>query len=234
LAIVLGGRSGAECPGRKATDGAGGGSAEEIGQADNTIIVFAGDNGLALGQHGLMGKQNLYDHSLRVPLIMCGPGIPKGKRSDAFCYLLDIFPTLCDLIGVPIPGSVEGKSLVPAMRDADKIRDTMFFAYTDLHRSVRDERYKLIEYVVGDTRHTQVFDLQEDPFELDNLAGEPEYSEHLSRLRQALVQWKDELGDTREQGQRFWAGYHKQQRIWNEASRTRRNDDIDNTNVFAI
>lgn len=181
---------------------------EEIGQADNTIIVFAGDNGLALGQHGLMGKQNLYDHSLRVPLIMCGPGIPKGKCSDAFCYLLDIFPTLCDLIGVPIPASVEGKSLLPAMYDADNVRDTMFFAYTDLQRCVRDERYKLIEYVVGDTRHTQLFDLFEDPFELDNLAGTPENSAHLARLRQVLVQWKDDLGDTREQGQRFWAAYY--------------------------
>ena len=75
----------------------------ETGQAENTIIVFAGDNGLALGQHGLMGKQNLYDHSIRVPLIFCGPGVPRGLRSEAHCYLFDIYPTLCDLLGLPIP-----------------------------------------------------------------------------------------------------------------------------------
>ena len=64
---------------------------------DNTIIVFAGDNGLAVGQHGLMGKQNCYEHSIRVPLILCGPGIPKGQKSESYVYLMDLFPTLCSL-----------------------------------------------------------------------------------------------------------------------------------------
>ena len=96
----------------------------ETGRAENTIIVFAGDNGLALGQHGLMGKQSLYDHSVRVPLSFAGPGIPRGVRSEAYCYLLDIYPTLCDLIGLPAPETVEGTSLVPAMRDPqDQVRD---------------------------------------------------------------------------------------------------------------
>ena len=94
---------------------------EATGQAENTIIVLAGDNGLAIGRHGLMGKQNMYDHSLHVPLIMSGPGIPQNRRSDALCYLLDIYPTLCDLVGVPIPGTVEGQSLVPAMREGISI-----------------------------------------------------------------------------------------------------------------
>ena len=91
---------------------------EERGLTDNTLIVLAGDNGLAVGQHGLMGKQNCYEHSVRVPLIFAGPGVPEGRRSDAYVYLFDIFATLCELTGTPRPSTVEGESLVPAMNDS--------------------------------------------------------------------------------------------------------------------
>ena len=185
---------------------------KDTGKDESTIIVFAGDNGLALGQHGLMGKQSVYEHSVHIPLIMSGPGIPEGERRDAFCYLLDIYPTLCDLTGLPAPDSVEGKSLVPAMQDAsNKIRENLLFAYTKLHRGVRDEQYKLIEYVVEGKRTTQLFDLQADPFELNNLAGDPGYSKILERLRKELIRWREELGDTQEQGSIFWDGYFKGQ-----------------------
>ena len=90
---------------------------EQRGLADDTIIVMAGDNGLAVGQHGLMGKQNLYEHSVRVPLIFAGPGVPRGETRDSYAYLLDIFPTLCDLADVPVPDTVTGRSLVPALAD---------------------------------------------------------------------------------------------------------------------
>ena len=181
---------------------------EAIGQADNTIIVFAGDNGLALGQHGLMGKQSMYDHSLRVPLVMAGPGIPQGKRSDASCYLLDIFPTLCDLIGAPVPDTVEGRSLVPAMRADDPIRETLYFAYTGLHRCVRDTRFKLIEVVVDGQRTTQFFDIENDPWEQRNLADDARYAADVARLRAELFRWRDALNDEASpHGEKFWSGY---------------------------
>jgi len=177
---------------------------KETGQAKNTIIVFAGDNGLAVGRHGLLGKQNLYEHSVHVPLIMSGPGIPKGQRRDAFCYVLDVFPTLCNLADVPTPGSVEGRSLAPLIRDRKRnIRDTLFFAYKDIQRGVRDERYKLIEYVVKGKRTTQLFDLQADRWEINNLADNPLYAAHLKRLRKELLRWKDKLGDS----SKFWQSY---------------------------
>ena len=176
------------------------------GLADNTIIVFAGDNGLALGQHGLMGKQNLYDHSVRVPLVMAGPSIPADQRHNAYCYLQDIYPTLCDLIGIPIPDTVEGKSLVPALGNpADHVRDIILCAYRGLQRSARDRRYKLIEYVVDGQRTTQLFDLESDPWELTNLAGDPGHSGQIARLRRELTRWRTDLDDDQpEQGQQFW------------------------------
>jgi arylsulfatase A-like enzyme len=167
----------------------------ESGMFENTIIVLAGDNGLALGQHGLMGKQNLYDHSLRVPLIMAGPGAPAGERRAALCYLIDIFPTLCDLTGHAVPESVEGRSLLPVLQDPTaKHRQKLRFAYMDLHRSIMDTRYKLIEYAVHGHRRTQLFNRLEDPWELENLADLPEYAELLAVLRQELQQWCGQNG----------------------------------------
>ena len=178
---------------------------EETGQTDNTIIIFSGDNGHAVGQHGLMGKQNLYNHSVRVPLIFAGPGIPENQRTDAWCYLLDIFPTLCELAALPVPGTVEGKSLLPAIQEPSApVRDTLHFAYKGVQRAVRKGDYKLIEYAVNGKRTTQLFNLQSDPYETTNLAHEPHQARMLESLRKELKRWQTELGDTQEMGQQFW------------------------------
>jgi arylsulfatase A-like enzyme len=169
---------------------------EETGHADNTIIIFAGDNGLAVGQHGLMGKQNMYEHSVRVPLVFSGPGIPEGKQSDALCYLLDIFPTLCDLLGVTVPESVEGRSLAPILRGSrEPVYDDLFFAYMGVQRAVREDRHKLIEYFVDGGRTTQLFDVMEDPWETSNLADDARHERDLVRLREALGRWQHQVDD---------------------------------------
>ncbi len=173
------------------------------GALANTIIVFSGDNGLAVGQHGLMGKQNLYDHSVRVPLIFAGPGIPKGRQSDALVYLLDVFPTLCGLTGTPVPDSVEGVSLLPCLRDPTAaLRRDLYLAYDNSIRGLTDGRHKLIEYACG---ATQLFDLVADPFEMRNLAERAESQPILSRLRHRLVktarEWDDAAHHT---GAAFW------------------------------
>ena len=176
------------------------------GELDNTIFVLCGDNGLALGQHGLMGKQSLYDHSVRVPLIFAGPGIPEGHATDALGYLLDIFPTLCELTEIPVPESVDGISLVDAMKGDGAGRKHLYLAYRDLHRGVRTDRYKLIEYVVeGCHVMTQLFDLKQDPWEMKNLADCSEHAEILRDLRTSLIDLRDEWGDRETPwGETFW------------------------------
>ncbi len=174
---------------------------EATGEADKTIIVFAGDNGLALGQHGLLGKQNLYEHSVRVPLVISGPGLPAGERRQALCYLLDIFPTLTDLIGLETPEAVEGISLAPVIKgEAEQVRDDLFFAYRNCQRCLRDRRYKLIEYLVNGTTTTQLFDIVADPWETSNLAGNSDYSEQLMAMRRRLTDWQAEVDDPLLQG----------------------------------
>ena len=151
---------------------------EEQGLADDTIVVFSGDNGLAVGQHGLLGKQSVYEHSVGVPLVFAGPGIASRARSEVNCYLFDIYPTLCDLAGLETPPSVDGESLVPvlAAQSAAGVsragREVMVYAYQNWQRAVRSGSTKLIEYSVDGVRHTQLFDLAADPLEMQNLAAE--------------------------------------------------------------
>ena len=172
------------------------GALRQAGRADDTIIVFTGDNGLALGQHGLLGKQSLYEHSVRVPLVMCGPGIPAGRRCDAFVYNFDIFPTVCEMAGLAIPKTVEGRSLAPVLAGRERaVRDSVFAAYRGLQRMVRGERYKLIKYSVKGEKRTQRFDLVEDPWETRDLSAEARYAPQLTALEDRLKQWQKDTGD---------------------------------------
>ena len=174
---------------------------EAVGQLDNTIIIYTADHGLAVGQHGLFGKQNLYSHSIRVPSIFVGPGVPEGQSVDTLTYLYDVFPTVCDLTKVDCPDTVEGYSLVPLMEGCvDKVRDTVFAAYKDIHRTVSDGRWKLIRYYVSKetgkgTDCIQLFDLEQDPWETTNLAELPEHSERIQALAIELKRWQTETDD---------------------------------------
>jgi len=168
---------------------------EETGQARNTLIIFAADNGLALGSHGLLGKQSVFEHSMRVPLIFAGPGIPAGSSSEAFAYLLDIFPTLCDVLGLPAPAGLEGESLQPIWQGhKERVRDSVFLPFLDLQRAVRDERWKLIAYPkIG---HLQLFDLANDPEETTDLMDDPRHTAQVAHLGQLMRQWQARVGDT--------------------------------------
>ncbi len=164
--------------------------------ADNTVVIFTSDNGLSLGEHGLMGKQNLYQASLRVPLVMSGPGIPAGQTREALAYLMDLYPTVCELAGVPVPPRVEGSSLVPLLRSGTaRARTSLYFAYLNCQRAVRDQQYKLIEYLVNGARTTQLFDLTADPWETTNLAARAAYADEIARLRSELLIWQRRVRD---------------------------------------
>ncbi len=170
---------------------------------DDTIIVFAADNGLGMGSHALMGKQNHYEESIRVPLVFCGPGIPENQKCDNYVYLLDIFPTLCDLVGRDIPASVEGKSFAAMFKDPTVVtRDSLYFAYNDMLRSVKKNEWKLIVY--HNTAHEkQLFNLREDPLELNNLAQSN--PEKVAELTELLLQYRATWEDTAHRySEKFW------------------------------
>jgi arylsulfatase A-like enzyme len=167
---------------------------KDTGLYDNTIIVFSADQGLAIGSHGLMGKQNLYEHSAKSPLFLCGPGIPQG-RSDALVYLMDLFPTFCSLVGAPPPEGVDGTSLTPIIYDLQvRVRRSLFLSYRDVQRAIRDDRYKLILYPHNNVH--QLFDLETDPEEITNLASDPEFARRIDAMTAAIGEWQGILGDT--------------------------------------
>ncbi len=186
---------------------------EKTGKRSTTIIVFSSDNGLALGSHGLMGKQNVYDHAVHVPLIIAGPGIPKGEQRDALCYIYDLYPTLCERAGLAIPETVQFKSLNSLISDARaETRDHLYFAFMSWQRAVRDKQYKLIEYCVGKDRHTQLFDLLNDPEETRNIADQEAHAVTMACLRKLLQEDRAALNDgntpfpfSDQQGKDFWS-----------------------------
>jgi arylsulfatase A-like enzyme len=146
---------------------------EETGELDNTYIFFTADHGIAVGKHGLVGKQNLYEHSWRVPFIVAGPEIKKGSKVRGNIYLLDVLPTLCDLAGIEIPSVVDGKSFSPVLQGQTEIvREVLYGAYCGGTkpgiRCVKKGDWKLIKYDVmdGKVRETQLFNLRENPNEL--------------------------------------------------------------------
>jgi arylsulfatase A-like enzyme len=167
---------------------------EASGRAKDTVVVYAADHGLALGSHGLLGKQSVYEHSMKCPLVVAGPGVPRGRETRAYTYLLDLFPTFCSLAGVPAPADLDGKRLDPLWRgEAASVRDSLFLAYIRFARSVQDGRWKLIRYPQID--RTQLFDLASDPDEMADLSADPAQRPRIERLTGLLREWQRRLGD---------------------------------------
>ena len=169
----------------------------ENGLINNTIIVFAGDNGLAVGRHGLLGKQNLYEHSIRVPMIMSGPGITAGTRYDGFLYLSDIAPTLYQMLGVKPPESVEGIGHAGVFKKPEqKLRKDLYNVYGSWSRSLKTaDGWKLILYNVDGISNTQLFNLNNDPWEIQNKAESTEAADRIARMRDRLRQVMTETHD---------------------------------------
>ena len=169
---------------------------EGKGLSENTIVIYTSDHGLGVGQHGLMGKQNLYDHSMRIPLIMRGPGVPAGIHSSALLYLHDMYPTILQLAGVDIPETCAGHSLGSLLSEVTYMhRRQIFSAYQGVfghpqgrpyQRSIKDERHKLIQTVVDEQETWQLFDLKTDPYECNDLIQQPAFATVTARLKQQM------------------------------------------------
>jgi len=196
---------------------------ESLGELDRTHVIYTSDHGIAIGRHGLMGKQNLYEHSWRVPMIARGPGIAPGTRATGNVYLGDLLATLCELAGIDPPATNEGASFAPVLLgERDAVRETMYGVYSGGSkpgiRCVARGPWKLIEYdaLDGASRHTQLFHLEDNPHEwlpahhhpvvrdalgIDpdpsqtNLAADPAHADTLARMRALLFAEMKRLDD---------------------------------------
>jgi len=185
---------------------------EAMRELENTFVIYTSDHGMAIGRHGLQGKQNLYQHTWRVPMMVMGPGIQPG-RAEGNIYLLDVLPTLCDLAGVAIPETVEGKSFKPILQgDQSNLRDVLYGVYSGGTkpgmRCVKKGDWKLIKYDVldGQVRETQLFHVGKNPNEYlpqhnrtaemeTNLADNPAYAQQRKELEALLLAEMQRLDD---------------------------------------
>jgi arylsulfatase A-like enzyme len=168
---------------------------EETREAENTIVIFTSDHGLAIGSHGLRGKQNMYEHTVGVPLVMCGPGVPVGKRIDAQCYLRDIYPTVCELAQVPVPAGIDGRSLAPLLRgEVREVHPFVVGYFRGVQRMIRTDRWKLICY--PQAGRVQLFNLANDPQEIADLAGDSKHQAIIAELRERLGAWQNAHADS--------------------------------------
>jgi arylsulfatase A-like enzyme len=142
----------------------------QTGEYDRTIIVFSSDHGLALGSHGLMGKQSVYEVALKPPLFLAGPAIRRGE-TDAFVYLHDIFPTVCDLVGIKTPAGLDARSFSDVLTGkSNTARDAIFLAFIECQRALRVGDWKLIRY--PEINKSQLFNLHDDPDEIHDVSAQ--------------------------------------------------------------
>jgi len=167
----------------------------------NSVVVYSADHGLAVGQHGLMGKQNLYEHSVHIPLLLSGPDLPAGRQIDALTLQYDLFPTLCALTDTPAPATLEGANLLPLVSgERRRVHDSIFSVYKDVQRMVSDGAWKLIRYYhsrafATGTDCLQLFELTVDPWETHDRSGDRAAQRHLHRLAAELASWQRRLND---------------------------------------
>jgi arylsulfatase A-like enzyme len=165
------------------------------GKLNNTYVFFTSDHGLAVGHHGLMGKQNMFEHSIRVPLVVSGPGIPKGEKRDQQIYFQDIMATTYELAGVKKPDHVYFNSILPIVKNRkSRGYPEIYGGYMDLQRMVRTKHYKLIVYPKAPK--VLLFDLKKDPDEIRDVSNEGSYKIVLQDMKDRLVRQQAKLKDT--------------------------------------
>ena len=171
----------------------------ETGQWDRTFVIFTSDHGLALGSHGLLGKQNMFDHTVRVPCVVRGPGVPEGARREGQAYLRDLVATILDYCGVSAPPRLDSVSLRNLIAGSvAEVHPFVVGYYLDQSRMIRTSRWKLCVYPRRGAR--QLFDLANDPDELQDRSGDPAQAGRVKELETQLAGWIKLHGEPRAGG----------------------------------
>ena len=180
---------------------------ENNGLAENTIVVYTSDQGFYLGEHGWFDKRFMYEESFRTPLIVRWPGeVVAGTRNTELVQNVDFAQTLLEAVGISPPADMQGQSLLPLLRGEEATwRDAIYYHYYEYpgihavkrHYGVRTDRYKLIHFY-HDIDEWELYDLEKDPQEMQNLYGDPEYADVRTRLHRRLKELQEEYGDSPE------------------------------------
>ncbi|MEO0340556.1 MAG: sulfatase-like hydrolase/transferase [Bacteroidota bacterium] len=169
---------------------------EASGKMEDTYIIFTSDHGLAVGQHGLLGKQNLYDHSMRVPFIIAGKNIPQDHKIDTDIYLQDAMATTLDLAGIEKPDYIEFNSVLPLIDDNKNVGSypAIYGTYMDYQRMIRKNGYKMILY--PEVPMVRLYHLDSDPLEKQDIANQEDMEELKKEMFADLLNLQENFGDT--------------------------------------
>ena len=169
---------------------------EATGEADNTYIIFTADHGLGVGHHGLVGKQNMYDHSMRVPFMIAGPGIKPGTKIDQPIYLQDAMATSLAFAKAEKPDYVEFQDLMPIINGkATTNVKRVYGKYINQQRMIQEGDYKLIIYPKAEKK-MRLYNTKKDSEEMHDLSDNPEYAQKMASLKAEFKKLQKEMGDT--------------------------------------
>jgi arylsulfatase A-like enzyme len=179
------------------------------GLAENTIVVYTSDQGFFLGEHGWFDKRWMYEQSFRTPMLVRFPReVAAGSRSEALVQNIDFAPTLLDYARIPIPDAMQGESLRPVLKgERPAVRDALYYHYYGFpaihrvkrHYGIRTDRYKLI-HLYNDIDAWELYDLERDPHEINNLIDDPTYAEVETGLREQLSELREQYRVPEEDG----------------------------------
>ena len=162
---------------------------EKLGLRQDTLVLFTSDHGEMLYEHRTWGKDRFYDHSVRVPLIISWPGVlPQGRASDALVQMIDLYPTILEVMGLEVPKSAQGKSLLPLLEGKTDVHWDVVYSELDGDRVMQfDGRYKWID---NGAKSPEVYDMKNDPDEVKNLATFPEFQKRVDPKLKELRTWR--------------------------------------------
>ncbi|UCG28159.1 MAG: sulfatase, partial [Bacteroidales bacterium] len=186
---------------------------DEYGLAENTIVIYTSDQGFYLGEHGWFDKRFIYEQSLRMPLVIRYPaGIEKGQVLDEMVMNLDFAPTILDYAGVSVPEDIQGRSFRKTLegKTPEDWREAVYYHYYEYpavhsvkrHYGIRTDRYKLIHFYY-DIDEWELYDLENDPDEMNNIINDPENASLIDELKIKLVELQEQYGDSEELARSF-------------------------------
>jgi arylsulfatase A-like enzyme len=199
---------------------------DQEGKAENTMVIYMGDNGFSFGEHGLIDKRHFYEESVKVPLLVRYPEVLQGgQQPELMIQNIDIAPTVLEIAGVQKPEQMHGESFLRLLKgDTTDWRDRIFYEYyweydfpqTPTMHGVRTDRYKYIRYHgLWDTN--EFYDLQEDPYEMHNLIGSAEHQELIRSLADEIYDWLESTDGMRiplKRTVKYRFGDHRNPRVY--------------------
>tara|TARA_B100001769_G_scaffold14001_1_gene9581 strand:+ start:1667 stop:3112 length:1446 start_codon:yes stop_codon:yes gene_type:complete len=169
-------------------------SLDELGLRDNTTIVFWSDHGFFLGEHGMWCKHHTYNEAIHVPLIVSSPKMQKGFQTDTMVEYVDLYPTICEIVGIKPPNYIHGKSFVQVLKNPELEHKSEIYSRYQTMEVVQDKKYsyhEVLQHKTGKVLYNMLFDMENDNKQYFNISNKPEYQKIVDSYSKKLKKMRD-------------------------------------------